>query len=657
MAITNLTGTKWLLNETFNKMPNNNNFYSGWGSGCSFSINFISNSNNYTSLGFQDDDYPDWGIEYNSTFVWSGTWVNQNYRTIEFNGEVTDGSPSMTNSILITWLQANATQIIEPSGYTITFNSNGGTTLSDIEEATELPTPLPTPTKSGYTFVAWYYESNFQTRAKAGDTIEANTTLYAKWHNLGSLFTEIADAIRSKDGTSENIRDVDFGERIRDLEVGGAEIPSTAGGSIFTGATIPLTYKNNPHDYENNYEYKSATHNITITGLDGRATITGNGTKNVLVAFDVTSSTSSLKNFTITCVNGDQELTYKGLHAHYGETVTGILTFAYNNITHDGSEGTFDTSGVTANYKFIVTSSSDLPIFSENTTLWNTIYSYQLLNVLMGNFSGTSIGNYFMSSCYAFNQPLTLPSGLSSIGDNFMQYCYAFNQPLTLPSGLSSIGSNFMYYCYAFNQPLTLPSGLSSIGDNFMQYCYAFNQPLTLPSGLSSIGDNFMQYCRAFNQPLTLPSGLSSIGNYFMSNCQAFNQPLTLPSGLSSIGSNFMYYCYAFNQPLTLPSSLSSIGDNFMRECYAFNQPLTLPSGLSSIGTYFMSNCRALSTIIWNASVYPTDNDSLSQTINTKTNSTYGAGIKVYGTKRAQLISALPNRTFSPYRKLINGGS
>ena len=142
-----------------------------------------------------------------------------------------------------------------------------------------------------------------------------------------------------------------------------------------------------------------------------------------------------------------------------------------------------------------------------------------------------------------------------------------------------------------------------------------------------------------------------------MSYCRAFNQPLTLPSSLSSIGSSFMYYCYAFNQPLTLPSGLSSIGSNFMSTCRAFNQPLTLPSSLSSMGTSFMYNCYSLSTIIWNASVYPTDNNSLSQDINTKTNSTSGAGIKVYGTKRGNLISALPNRTSSPYRKLINGGS
>ena len=124
-----------------------------------------------------------------------------------------------TNDVMLFyWEDLNA-----PTGYTITFNSNGGTTFGDIEDATELPTPLPTPTKKGYTFVAWYYESNFQTRAKAGDTIESNVTLYAKWHNLGSLFTEIANAIREKESSSGTIRDVDFGDRIRGLEVSDLE--------------------------------------------------------------------------------------------------------------------------------------------------------------------------------------------------------------------------------------------------------------------------------------------------------------------------------------------------------------------------------------------------------------------------------------------------
>jgi len=339
--------------------------------------------------------------------------------------------------------------------------------------------------------------------------------------------------------------------------LGGSNIqpPTTSSQSIFIGATIPLTYKGNTRIYENNYEYKSNTHNITITGLEGRATITGNGTKSVTVAFDVSSSTSSLKNFTITCVKDAQTLTYQGLHAHYGVTTTGILTFAYTNIPKDGSEGTIGNE-----YLFIDTPSTDLPYFASPTTLWNNIYSYQVLNTLTGNFSKTSIGNYFLQNCYSFNQPLTIPSGITSIATSFLQNCYTFNQPLTIPSDVTSIGA------------------------------------------------------------------------YFLQNCYTFNQPLTIPSDVTSIGSNFLSGCCSFNQPLTIPSDVTSIGD------------------------YFLYNCYSLSTINYNTSVYPTDNNSLSQTVNSKTSAT-GSGIKVYGTNRAGLLTALPNRTATPFRKLIDGGS
>ena len=431
------------------------------------------------------------------------------------------------------------------------------------------------------------------------------------------------------------------------VNVSGGTPPISTGG-LFTGATIPLTYKDNTHDYENTYEYNSANYNITITGLTGRATITGNGTKSVSVAFDVSSATSSLAEFVISLSDGTNTYTFDGLHAHYGTTVTGVLTLAYTNVPRTGT-GTIGTE-----YKFI--ESTDLPLFATTTTIWNTIYSYQVLNVLIGNFSSTSIGDYFLAYCHSFNQPLVIPSEVASIGTNFLRYCYSFNQPLTLPSNITSIGASFLYSCYSFNQPLTLPSGLPSIGTNFLANCYSFNQPLTLPSGLPSIGDYFLRSCYSFNQPLVIPSEVASIGTNFLYSCYSFNQPLTLPSNITSIEASFLYSCYSFNQPLTLPSGLPSIGASFLYSCYSFNQPLTLPSGITSIGTYFLNNCYSLSTLTYNSAVYPTDNDSLSQASNSKTSAS-GAGIIVYGTNRAELLIALPDRTASPYRKLINGGA
>jgi hypothetical protein len=378
--------------------------------------------------------------------------------------------------------------------------------------------------------------------------------------------------------------------------------PTTSSQNIFVGATVPLTHYNNTIAYENNYEYASNTHNITITGLDDRATIINNGSKFVVVNFDVSSDESSLKNFMITCVKGYEILTYKGLHAHYGVEISGILTFAFLNITPDGSEGLIGT-----NYVFIETNSTTLPLFPSETTLFNGIYPYQVLNVLIGKFS------------------------LTSIGDSFLRSCYAFNQPLTIPDSVTSIGALFLVGCYAFNQPLNIPDSVTSIGALFLQSCFSFNQPLTIPDSVTSIGASFLQ------------------------NCHAFNQPLNIPNSVTSIGASFLQNCFAFNQPLNIPNSVTSIGALFLVGCYAFNQPLTIPDSVTSIGTSFLNNTRCLTVLIYNSSVFPTDNDSLSQIVNNKT-STIGTGIIVYGTNRTGLLSALPNRTNTPFRKLIDGG-
>lgn len=82
-----------------------------------------------------------------------------------------------------------------PSGYTITFETNGGSTIPDIEEVTELPISLPIPTKENHTFLGWYYNSAFTQIANAGDIIESNVTLYAKWELNAYKAFEIGDVL------------------------------------------------------------------------------------------------------------------------------------------------------------------------------------------------------------------------------------------------------------------------------------------------------------------------------------------------------------------------------------------------------------------------------------------------------------------------------
>lgn len=71
---------------------------------------------------------------------------------------------------------------IFPTGYSITYHANGGTPEPEnLTEQTNLPSPLPTVSKSGYSFDGWYTDSTFTTPAVAGAAISADTNLYAKF--------------------------------------------------------------------------------------------------------------------------------------------------------------------------------------------------------------------------------------------------------------------------------------------------------------------------------------------------------------------------------------------------------------------------------------------------------------------------------------------
>ena len=69
----------------------------------------------------------------------------------------------------------------EPTGYTITFEANGGNKIDKIENATTLPNPLPGTERAHYTFAGWFTDEDCTQAATAGAEINADITLYAKW--------------------------------------------------------------------------------------------------------------------------------------------------------------------------------------------------------------------------------------------------------------------------------------------------------------------------------------------------------------------------------------------------------------------------------------------------------------------------------------------
>ena len=120
----------------------------------------------------------------NSTWTWcngslSGTGSSL---TITFTQNTTGGFTHRLDDITLSGTASGG------SGYSITYECNGATSgCPSNTTGTALPNPLPTPSKTNYTFDGWYTNEGLTTPATAGASLSGNVTLYAKWTCAATL--------------------------------------------------------------------------------------------------------------------------------------------------------------------------------------------------------------------------------------------------------------------------------------------------------------------------------------------------------------------------------------------------------------------------------------------------------------------------------------
>ncbi len=106
----------------------------------------------------------------------------------------------------------------EATKYTVTFNSNGGSAVSnvEVEEGSKIAAPT-NPTRAAtaqysYTFAGWYKDAALtQAFNFASDTITSATTLYAKWTENVNQYTV---TFNSNGGTSVSPVQVNYGGKV-----------------------------------------------------------------------------------------------------------------------------------------------------------------------------------------------------------------------------------------------------------------------------------------------------------------------------------------------------------------------------------------------------------------------------------------------------------
>lgn len=111
--------------------------------------------------------------------------------------------------------------------YTITFNSVGGSSVSSVTVNTGTEINKPTdPTKPGYIFDGWYYESSYVTPVLWPLEVVSSLTLYARWMNNRDYF------LAARNRTVESAFEYDFNLAVTTL-IGSFDGP----GAIIDGKT------------------------------------------------------------------------------------------------------------------------------------------------------------------------------------------------------------------------------------------------------------------------------------------------------------------------------------------------------------------------------------------------------------------------------------
>ena len=153
-------------------------------------------------------------VTYGDGFVENVTYTTgSGGNSADFNFTPSTNLQTSNTSVTITYGGKTCNQTISvssetPTTYTVTFESNGGSSVSQISNVTSGSTiSAPTaPTKTNYVFDGWYKESTLTTAWDfSNDTVTSDIILYAKWSAQQSeQDTNVKYQFTAKNWTSEN---------------------------------------------------------------------------------------------------------------------------------------------------------------------------------------------------------------------------------------------------------------------------------------------------------------------------------------------------------------------------------------------------------------------------------------------------------------------
>ena len=173
----------------------------------------------------------------------------------------------------------------------------------------------------------------------------------------------------------------------------------------------------------------------------------------------------------------------------------------------------------------------------------------------------TSISTWFKGNAdiTAFSEFVNF-SGISSLLDYAFQGCSSLAE-IALPAGVTSIGSGAFNGCKLLARVLNLENTkVTKILNGVFNGCAALAE-VSLPASLTSIGQYAFLGCESLTRAVNFENTqLTSISSELFRGCSSLTE-IALPAGVTSIGSNAFYGCSSLQYiriEATTPPTLAS---------------------------------------------------------------------------------------------------
>ena len=164
---------------------------------------------------------------------------------------------------------------------------------------------------------------------------------------------------------------------------------------------------------------------------------------------------------------------------------------------------------------------------------------YSYCNMLQKVYIGknvSNIGDYAFNACYSLKS-IIIADSVISIGNYTFGNCYSL-ESIIIPDSVISIGKYALWFCYSLKS-IIIADSVISIGENCFHYCYSLSF-MVISNNLTSIGNSVFNECRSLSS-IVIPSKITNIGNYAFSSCHSIKEYYFLSSTPPVLGNSSVF--------------------------------------------------------------------------------------------------------------------